>query len=292
MQRVDRCGIVECVSARDRPMGDWLQAKGDERTKRIALVGSAPDAPDINIALKPDNIVVAINNSWRALERFDFIVYTDEFDAANKPPCPDLIRKGLNTGHYVDAASRFGNHFWCGHTMSFMAGYLCLSIWPYSQLNMFAVDMIYQGSQTHFYGKGEPDPVRRHITLQNLRGKSMRLFYHAYKRDSLVLNLSRQPHSNLAVPRVTAAAGLGHNLVDYVFWRLSAETKAAVAAKGEVALEMERSAPFDLQEPNWPFLDDPSAWEYVAKVDAAWERLAEHVPEIEMAVGEYMASVG
>ena len=61
--------------------------------------------------------------------------------------------------------------------------------------------MIYQGSKTHFYGKGTADPLRDDITLKNLTAKSARLEAIANTQGCSIVNLSRLPSSNLIFPR-------------------------------------------------------------------------------------------
>lgn len=271
-------------------MGTWLNASDSERTKRILIVGSAPDAPTIGPFLRDDIIVIAINNAWRAVPRFDFMIYPEDLPADRKPPLSELIRKGINDVHYLEAANKFGGMFWCGFTTALVSAYWAMRTYPYSQITMFGTDMIYEGNRTHFYGNGDPDPLRRHISLQNLEGKSLRIFYHAFKRNSLVFNVSRQPKSRLALPIASIEGAFRYNIVDYIHWAMPAEIKKRIDEQGAHALDMEANAPFDLAEPNWPFIESQSAWDYVAKVDAAWQALSEHVPTIEAMTADFIAS--
>ena len=57
--------------------------------------------------------------------------------------------------------------------------------------------MIYDGKDTHFYGRGTPDPLREDPTLKNLKAKSARLEAVAASQNCSIFNLSKKPRSNL-----------------------------------------------------------------------------------------------
>jgi hypothetical protein len=271
-------------------MAQWLEASDGERTKRIVIVGRAPDAPELTRDLGADTLVVALNNAWRASPRYDFVIAPDDFPQASRPP--DAARTVITGTHYVDAASLCGGHFWCGHTVALTGAYWSLRTYVYSQITFLACDMVYPSSgSTHFYGTGAPDPLRRHITLQNITGKSLRAFYFAWTRNSLLLNSSPHQHSLLGVPRAPLAAACAFNLVDYVFWAVEPEVKHQIEVMAKRAIEMERNAPFDVESSDWAFLEDPSAWSYVRNIDDAWQELATPVLSVQSAVDAYLAAI-
>ena len=63
--------------------------------------------------------------------------------------------------------------------------------------------MIYDGKDTHFYGKGTPDPLRKDPTLKNLKAKSARLEAIAAIQNCAIFNLSKRPNSNLIFRRIS-----------------------------------------------------------------------------------------
>lgn len=66
-------------------------------------------------------------------------------------------------------------------------------------------DMHYPANgRSHFYGAGQPDPLRPDITLQSLEGKAARLMVLAARQGCALVNLSTGP-SRLVFPRVTPA---------------------------------------------------------------------------------------
>ena len=64
--------------------------------------------------------------------------------------------------------------------------------------------MVYpEHGQTHFYGTGTADPLRKDITLRNLEAKSARLMLLAARQGCACCNLSRRK-SRLVFPRQNA----------------------------------------------------------------------------------------
>ena len=69
----------------------------------------------------------------------------------------------------------------------------------------FGCDMHYAAKgATHFYGTGQPDPLRADITLRSLEAKSARLMILAAMQGCAMVNLSNGP-SRLVFPRVSTA---------------------------------------------------------------------------------------
>jgi hypothetical protein len=95
----------------------------------------------------------------------------------------------------------FGGFVYAGGTMAFTAGYWALGELKPDVMAFLGCDMNYHGEKTHFYGKGEPDPLRQDVTLQSLEAKSARLMALAVAEGCLCLNLSEQPVSKLVFQR-------------------------------------------------------------------------------------------
>ena len=85
--------------------------------------------------------------------------------------------------------------------MAFTAGYWALRHFNPKAIAYIGCDMIYDGEDTHFYGRGAPDPLREDPTLKNLKAKSARLEALAASQNCSVFNLSKKPRSNLIFRR-------------------------------------------------------------------------------------------
>ena len=85
--------------------------------------------------------------------------------------------------------------------MSFTAGYWALGYFKPKAIAYIGCDMIYDGKDTHFYGRGNPDPLRKDPTLKNLKAKSARLEAIATTQGCAIFNLSKGPSSNLVFRR-------------------------------------------------------------------------------------------
>ena len=85
--------------------------------------------------------------------------------------------------------------------MAFTAGYWALGYFKPKAIAYIGCDMIYDGKDTHFYGKGTPDPLREDPTLKNLKAKSARLEAIAASQKCSVFNLSKRKSSNLVFRR-------------------------------------------------------------------------------------------
>lgn len=107
---------------------------------------------------------------------------------------------------FVPTQNAFGGFVYGGGTMAFTTGYWVLGAHRPKTIAFFGCDMVYPASgSTHFYGTGDPDPLRADITLQSLEAKSARLMVVAAQNGCAVVNLSQAP-SRLVFPRVSLAA--------------------------------------------------------------------------------------
>jgi hypothetical protein len=255
--------------------------EGTEWLKNVVIVGSAPSAPRLEEHLGDETIVVALNNAHRAVSRVDFCLYSDDLPAADKPARCAVI--GRSSPHYGPAQQRFGGVLHGGGTMAFNAAYWVLANFPFAQLSFFACDMVYEGERSHFYGKGQPDPLRRDVTLQNLEAKSLRLFWMGLEQQVLVLNASAEARSRLRLPRLGSGLSLSRLLIDDRLEAMGA-LRERLRPLAERALEQEAKAPCDgLRHDYWRLEEDPPVWRHVNACDELWMTLD---PEIQAFGGQ------
>ena len=98
--------------------------------------------------------------------------------------------------------------------MAFTAGYWALGALKPDVIAYVGCDMIYpenNDKKSHFYGKGEADPLRQDITLQSLEAKSARLMALAHMNNCMIVNLSELTQSRLLFPRTPIETFLSKN---------------------------------------------------------------------------------
>ncbi len=170
----------------------------------VLIVGSAPDAVRINsLDLSLFNNSVAINNAWRLKQKWDYVIYPEDFPIQRQPKNLH-VKKIITAKDYVPSQNKFGGFVYAGGTMAFTAGYWALGTLKPDVIAYLGCDMIYSNkiSNNHFYGKGAADPLRDDITLQSLEAKSARLMAIAKFNNCSVVNLSEQDQSRLLFPRI------------------------------------------------------------------------------------------
>ena len=167
----------------------------------ILIIGSAPDALEAQ-SLKRElfGAIVAINNAWKIRNDWDFCIFPDDFPE-NRRPIKDKGQHLVSSKQYVPIQNEYGGFVYSGGTMSFTAGYWALGHFKPKAIAYIGCDMIYDGKDTHFYGRGKPDPLRKDPTLKNLKAKSARLEAIAASQSCSVFNLSKRPSSNLVFRR-------------------------------------------------------------------------------------------
>ncbi len=164
-------------------------------------MGSAPDS----ISAKgwsnpPFDYIVVINNAWKIRPDWSHCIFPEDFPTEKRPKAN--MKQTLHSAkEYVIAQNHFGGFVYAGGTMAFTAGYWALYTLKPNLIAYIGCDMIYEGSKTHFYGKGKADPLRKDKTLKNLRAKSARLEALALNQGCTIVNLSKRPASNLVYPR-------------------------------------------------------------------------------------------
>lgn len=170
----------------------------------VLMLGSAPMA--LQAAAWPRagfDTLLAINNAHAIRPDWDYHIYPWDFPEERRP-APQAGRVTVLEDDFVPAQNAYGGFVYAGGTMAYTAAYWALHALRPSVLAAFGCDMHYGGTQTHFYGKGTPDPLRADITLQSLEAKSARLMVLAARQGCAMVNLSVGP-SRLVFPRVTLA---------------------------------------------------------------------------------------
>ena len=167
----------------------------------ILIIGSAPDALDAqNFNRDHFEGLLAINNAWNVRKDWDYCIFPDDFPK-NRRPNESRDQKLIGSEQYVPIQNKFGGFVYSGGTMAFTAGYWALGHLKPKAIAYIGCDMIYDGEDTHFYGKGEPDPLREDPTLKNLKAKSARLEALAASQNCSIFNLSNKAKSNLVFRR-------------------------------------------------------------------------------------------
>lgn len=173
----------------------------------VLILGSAPDAMRAASWSKPASCkIVSINNAWKVRDDWDYCICPDDFPAERRPDRISGEQALIDSSMYVPANNQFGGIVYAGGTMAFTAGYWALSALKPRVLAYLGCDMVYKGQNTHFYGRGAPDPLRDDVTLASLEAKSARLMTMAAKQHCACVNLSEMQESRLLFPRVSQTA--------------------------------------------------------------------------------------
>lgn len=172
----------------------------------ILMLGSAPMAAEAaRWPREPFDTIVAINNAWRVRADWDAAIYPWDFPADRRPVAGPGQRL-VTEAEFVPAQNDLGGFVYAGATMAFTGAYWALHALRPSVIAVYGCDMHYPvDGPTHFYGSGQPDPLRADITLRSLEAKSARLMVLAAMRGSAMVNLSAGP-SRLIFPRVARSA--------------------------------------------------------------------------------------
>lgn len=249
------------------------------RNRRIVVVGSSPAAPEMAAMIDDSSTIVAVNNAWRALSRFDFCAYPPDFPQENRPDAKISKFVPVDKKQYSRGFARFGGEFFGGQTMAFAAGYWALNEFPASQIAFCASDMNYDyaGKQTHFYGTGQADPLRPSLSLINLEALSCRMFYKGFQAGSLVLNVTHETQTRLRLPQVPYRL-LGHQSLLLAGLDLFLTRYAGSAMEiARHAENLEAAPPFDFSGNWYKHNRDPIAVSYVTELRRRWSDLLDIV---------------
>ncbi|MEM1101569.1 MAG: hypothetical protein AAGH73_08570 [Pseudomonadota bacterium] len=225
----------------------------------VLLLGSGPSALSARAwPRSPWDRVVAINNAWRVRADWDHLVFPRDFPEDRKPAQP--TGRLIDETAFVPAQNAHGGFLFGGATMAFTATYWALHALRPRIIAVLGCDMVYPATgQTHFYGQGRPDPLRRDASLRSLEAKSARAQWHAARQGCRLLNLSSGP-SRLTYPRATPGDLDAVPVLD--------ASPAAQAEDAEAALGYETPTGFfDHITPDLNALD---------AIDALWLRTVGH----------------
>jgi hypothetical protein len=226
------------------------------------IVGSAPSAADIcqlNLGLVR---TVAMNNAWRVKKDFDYLIFPSDFPDQRRAP-PSYKARRVTVPGYMSGINAGGGLIFCGATMAFAAGYWAAHSLRTRVVGFYAADMIYPSQESHFYGKGTADPLRKDVSLRSLEAKGVRLFSYGLSRGVVFVNCSRQSESRLVFPRV--------DLIKLTEAQLHPKKWAELRNAAGDVLRFEAEAPFDrMRETYWTLADTQEKSDFIDRVDQRW----------------------
>ena len=237
--------------------------------KTVLLIGSAPDAVLAKkISLSDLTDIVVINNAWRVRDDWTHLVCPEDFPEERRPVA-GKDQEIITHEKFVPANNAFGGIVYAGATMAFTAGYWVLHALKPDVLAFIGCDMVYDDRQTHFYGKGEADPLRDDPTLQNLQAKSNRMLWFAARQGCLCVNLSESVRSELTFPRLSLDA-VGEDVSELRRTNLNVVASEAANSRAEQALELESQA--DCFVESGDYWNHPDNWnaEALTQIDQLW----------------------
>jgi len=170
----------------------------------VLVLGSGPNVVDSRSWPRDlFDTIVAINNAWAVRPDWDVLIHPEDFPTERRPVDVDTSQSIITAQEFVPAQNAFGGFVYAGGTMAFTAGYWALHALRPDVMAFMGCDMVYaDGPRTHFYGKGDADPLRPDISLRSLEAKSARFEVFAAENGCALVNLSQDP-SRLTFPRST-----------------------------------------------------------------------------------------
>ena len=170
----------------------------------VLILGSGPNVvASREWPRKVFDRIVAINNAWAVRPDWDDLIYPDDFPQTRMPPRIESHQRVIRAADYVPLQNSFGGFVYAGGTMAFTASYWALAALRPKVIAVIGCDMVYDAAKnTHFYGTGTADPLRKDVTLRSLEAKSARLMALAAGQGCAMVNLSQDP-SRLVFPRAT-----------------------------------------------------------------------------------------
>lgn len=227
----------------------------------VLILGSGPNV--IESRHWPRDLfdtIVTINNAWAVRPDWDVLIHPEDFPTERRPVDVDTSQTIITAREFVPAQNAFGGFVYAGGTMAFTAGYWALHALRPDVMAFMGCDMVYAtGPQTHFYGKGEADPLRPDISLRSLEAKSARFEAFSAEQGCAVVNLSSDP-SRLTFPRATPEA--------------VADTtpRSPVADRVSEALAAEEAAGYFVESGRYWEEEDRFDPAVIDRIDALWLR--------------------
>jgi len=169
----------------------------------VLLLGSGPNAIDARRWDRhPFDRIVAINNAWQVRSDWTDLIYPYDFPADRMPKMRRQGQDFVPDTDFIPIQNHYGGVVYAGATMAFTAAYWVLGALRPNTLAYLGCDMVYhpQGA-SHFYGQGQPDPLRDDPTLMSLDAKSARFYVYAQRQGCQVVNLSKAYETRLCCPR-------------------------------------------------------------------------------------------
>jgi hypothetical protein len=184
---------------------------GKSMQKTVLILGSGPAVVQAKSwDQSAFDLILTVNNAWLVRPDWDILIYPDDFPIDRRPCALKSGQTIVTSTDYVPVQNMFGGFVYAGGTMAFTAAYWALGALKPAVIAMMGCDMTYDGAQTHFYGNGTADPLRKDISLRSLEAKSARLGIIAAQNNCAMVNMSTDP-SRLTFQRTTpfaAAASL------------------------------------------------------------------------------------
>lgn len=225
----------------------------------VLILGSGPNV----VACRhwpraPFERIVAINNAWAVRPDWDDLIYPDDFPAGRRPAQIDPLQRLIGSAAYVPLQNGLGGFVYAGGTMAFTAAYWALAALKPRVIAVLGCDMVYDAAQqTHFYGKGTADPLRKDVSLRSLEAKSARLMAIAARQDCAMVNLSTD-ESRLLFARSTP--------------QTAADARPCDIDKGQVTAALAREKALGYYVPSGKYWKEEDRFDTAAidALDALW----------------------
>lgn len=225
----------------------------------VLILGSGPNVVECRPWRRElFETIVAINNAWAVRPDWDVLIHPEDFPTERRPVDVNTGQSIITAEEFVPAQNTFGGFVYAGGTMAFTAGYWALHALRPDVLAFMGCDMVYaEGPKTHFYGKGEADPLRPDISLRSLEAKSARFEACATELGCAVVNLSTDP-SRLTFPRATPETAA------------EASPRHPDAARVAEARAAEKNAGYFVQSGRYWEEEDRFDPDVIDRIDALW----------------------
>jgi hypothetical protein len=212
---------------------------------KFYLVGSGLNAHEVlNLPQQPGALYGALNNSIFLDFEFDYFFHPYDFKPSRgftgtRFRTEIIPAKACND----QEISTFGPKAFRGATTMIAVSYWLIKVLRPKQITYIGCDMNYtpdKKGKTHFYGVGNPDPLRPHISLGNLGAKLKRLWYFA---DQNNVQLCRHPSQSFSrLPFLQSDRGYSaHFDLQSVDQAILAEKSALPDVIGDDFARIERS---------------------------------------------------
>lgn len=243
----------------------------DTKPQVVIIVGSGPDAARSATWCYSGYQKVAINNAWRLRDDWDFHIFPEDFPLENIPSNVNPHTQTVTYKDFVPEQNKYGGFVYAGGTMAFTAAYWALGALNPDVLGFIGCDMVYStdGSNTHFYGNGAPDPLRDDATLQSLEAKSQRLKVLAAQQACLCVNLSSLPASRLLFPRKSVEQVMAMTGAD-LLEGLAVVERSLADAQVHAALEAEKRLNYFVQSGRYWEKEHLLSRAELASIDQLW----------------------